>query len=740
MFVREPSDGPTHWTFDGWTKMENEFPFKVEIFKGGNSTPIFSNSETGTVGGIQYKVKWSFPGATSAFSINYDTNTSKHSLTYNGLNIPIDNPDYIEYGNILRAEVEIGAVDAAIMYAFMPIGIQKSSSNDTDNVDILLKTTEGNENTYVGYSTVIYNADGENPRYSTTYPFDITDIAFTDIQIKGTKLYKDNNLIKPAEEYVGDIIDNAIYGTAGTIEIYIPILFTLNRYGLKALNAWDGTRIELDEEQGWILAPRIGAGKKEDDNSFTGAVMGIIRKEDTEDQTGIFAFGHNVRTFFVDANTGRTIFGKGTNGIIVDPNKGSKIYGGGYIPEEHEDSGLLIDLEEPCIKWGNGNFSVDSEGNTIIRGFGEIAGWRLFPTFLASVNYEEGVDSGGIRLDSSEDSIIFGSSNGQIHSGYHENFESELDGFYLSGDGLSIGQYFRVDKQGVIYATDGYIGGYQILVDHGEDGGTLALEHAHNAWKLRSAAMSENDDDRYYAYLTKNKNFIVTNSKDGGHKQDNDVTDECQIGSKKYPWKAGYFKKLKVGDYEHNYCNVVPESVTIVLEDANWQQHQDGYYYQDKVINGVQRLGHEIYHEGSENFNNLVHQQLEIVPTESSRKAAYLCDLRAYSWGDEGNDPDNVRFITRTRPNGSLTFYFLIEDFKDSYIDAPILFGNFDDDISLLTLMWNSPDDDSVFITWKYDMVTIEQYDEETGTWDLIYSKKVKKANKYSDTPLEIYG
>lgn len=385
------------------------------------------------------------------------------------------------------------------------------------------------------------------------------------------------------------------------------------------------------------------------------------------------------------------------------------------------------------------SLSINRDGQMTIGGGGpgdNVGGWRIYPTFLASFNYQEGTDSGGVRLDSANDYIALGSSEGKLFSGMHSEFESILNGFYLSGDGLSIGEGFRVDQFGSIYATEGFIGGYRILTAS-EDGNTLALEHSHNAWKLRSAALSDNDDDRYYAYLTKAKNFIVTNAKDGPHKRENDVTYECQIGSYHYPWGAGYYKKLRVGDDVHNYCDAVPESVIITLADADWEQHQDGYYYQDMVINGVQRIGHEHYQD--DDSNNIVHQQLEIVPTESCTKAAYLCELSAYSWALE-DKPDNVRFMTTTRPQGSMTFYFLIEGFKDAYIDPPILFGNFDDEISLLTLAWNSPDDSSVFITWKYDMVTIEEYDETTRTWDPIYTKKVKKANKYSDTPLEIYG
>ena len=52
--------------------------------------------------------------------------------------------------------------------------------------------------------------------------------------------------------------------------IYIPIHYYFNRYGLAALNDWDGNSIDINEDGGMILSPQVGAGKKNDDNSFTG--------------------------------------------------------------------------------------------------------------------------------------------------------------------------------------------------------------------------------------------------------------------------------------------------------------------------------------------------------------------------------------------------------------------------------------------------------------------------------------
>jgi len=99
----------------------------------------------------------------------------------------------------------------------------------------------------------------------------------------------------------------------------------LNRYGHTALNEWDGNSIDLgDTNGGTILAPQVGAGHKNIDNSFTGVLMGVERipaKGDAqaEEKTGLFGYSHGARSIFLDANTGNATFGKpGAAQITID--------------------------------------------------------------------------------------------------------------------------------------------------------------------------------------------------------------------------------------------------------------------------------------------------------------------------------------------------------------------------------------------------------------------------------------
>ena len=98
-----------------------------------------------------------------------------------------------------------------------------------------------------------------------------------------------------------------VYKNESTIAtIYHPIHMMLSRYGLSALNPWDGNSIEVNDAGTVLLAPQIGAGYKEEDNSFTGMIMGTLREvhtdeqagESLEDKTGLLGFKSGEQTLY----------------------------------------------------------------------------------------------------------------------------------------------------------------------------------------------------------------------------------------------------------------------------------------------------------------------------------------------------------------------------------------------------------------------------------------------------------
>ena len=145
-------------------------------------------------------------------------------------------------------------------------------------------------------------------------------------QVKEYEIY-----VSPIDVYSGEYCNNLVrariysnkndYSLANPVilaEVYIPICLTLNTYGLSSLNAWDGTHIEINEDENYILAPQIGAGYKDSENKFTGIVMGKATTYDKVDSsgntiddtsTGLLGYAHGKQSIWLDAESGKAVFG-----------------------------------------------------------------------------------------------------------------------------------------------------------------------------------------------------------------------------------------------------------------------------------------------------------------------------------------------------------------------------------------------------------------------------------------------
>ena len=285
----------------------------------------------------------------------------------------------------------------------------------------------------------------------------------------------------------------------------------------------------------------MGAGKKDSNNAFTGLLMGQV-KEPSKNVSNIGLLGYNKgeRTVFINSENGSALFGKPGNGqIIIDPNVNrAYLYSSNYwknynsntglptsysnsnINTDEDSGGLLIDLSTPEIKYGNGNFKVNSKGY-LTANKGNIGNWYLYGDYLTSQKNEDAVENSTINarkivlLAKRASKIIEdpykawtgeGLEYGQppnynnkitipagaaIYSGSHDSLapcpfpiqsytsstdnkihyrisgseisDSEYEGFYLGHDGFSIGAKFKVTKTGTLYIGTGAVkfGGIQ---------------------------------------------------------------------------------------------------------------------------------------------------------------------------------------------------------------------------------------------------------------------------------------
>lgn len=271
-----------------------------------------------------------------------------------------------------------------------------------------------------------------------------------------------------------------------------PIILYFNRYEMSNINAWDGNKIETGDGS-YLLAPQVGAGIKENDNSFTGIMMGIKNFSTgagaaSNNQVGMFGYSKGRQSLRLDARTGTSIFGIAgtTEGgqVIIDPDNGGLLYSSNYwtnynkntgtpnnyLASNKSGKGMLLNLKQGHIHLGSAadgkiysgehttlgstkdGFYLSHDGLSIGTGFvvatdgvatatqngGNLGGWRI----KTDVNGEGGFiskDGTGILLDSKSSTIVLGSSTGKIYSGAHTTLgDTSNEGFYLSNQGLSI--------------------------------------------------------------------------------------------------------------------------------------------------------------------------------------------------------------------------------------------------------------------------------------------------------------
>ena len=154
---------------------------------------------------------------------------------------------------------------------------------------------------------------------------------------------------------------NNIYGWSQ------PILITQNNYNFALLNQWDGN-LTLNENNGTILSTMLGAGRKNNQNQFSGVLIGDIQGgtglDSSDEHTGVYGL-HDGELSYALRDDGTATFGKAGHGQIkIDGNSG-EIYSPGF--KLANSSGMLIDLDNGEIDIHDSGYKkvhISPKGNT----------------------------------------------------------------------------------------------------------------------------------------------------------------------------------------------------------------------------------------------------------------------------------------------------------------------------------------------------------------------------------------
>ena len=239
-------------------------------------------------------------------------------------------------------------------------------------IDVCVGALDLAKVSYAAPQYIKYSSSGVNPQYDSeplAFSYDGVD---GKVESLSGFLGIWNNYLTPASHYTGE--NNSVGLLKMSMEnnevdyLLHSVFMYLNPYGNEAINSWDGTTVEIDNNGGTILAPQIGAGTKNTSNQFSGVVMG---KDSTQDKTGLYGYKDGINTFAL-MEDGVATFGQnkqitidGANATITGKNGSNNNDPNNYMTlnlvnsmATNEDN----EFTDDAITVGD-NFNVDYNGN-----------------------------------------------------------------------------------------------------------------------------------------------------------------------------------------------------------------------------------------------------------------------------------------------------------------------------------------------------------------------------------------
>lgn len=440
------------------------------------------------VSSADYTYSWSILGKdkdTKLIDFIGTPTATQAVVAYNGIYNDISEENILLGLSIVEVVVKIGGYKVEALKA-IPVVLTGDYDNSIDWIDFIEYNPAGEE--------PVYNKNASIPKDWQIKSFNTTETDDNPVYFKSNRIrvfesptvYTNKKLTEfnyeldysliPVDKYNNSGKSGNVILNKNETSLLWPVIFWINTYGNESINGWDGVSTVINEKDGYILSPVVGAGEKDDtNNTFTGVLMGTVGyyKGNTLDKsTGLFGYDNGIQTFNIDAKTGNVRLGAPhSGGIEIDSEKSIlSTYDFTEASIERSDEnyytlsggkGSKIDLNSGniytpqfVIKDGNAYFSGNLSGangsfsGKIQASSGSIGGWSIQDGYLqAGTSWGNGY----LKLNGNEGSIEapnFSLSNEGIKAS-----EGNIGGWTIAEDSLQ-GGYTTLNSDGSCFLGD----------------------------------------------------------------------------------------------------------------------------------------------------------------------------------------------------------------------------------------------------------------------------------------------
>ena len=233
---------------------------------------------------------------------------------------------------------------------------------DYEKTKYLLKYSDSSRSEWIDETNVNWQVYDPYPITIEGSPATRTTIGFVSLK----------NILQPATMYFDGENPYGVYcysGSADSKDIYWvqPLVIMQNLYPSPMLNKWDGKEVLINNDEGYILSPVIAAGKKENNNSFSGVMIGAWGKKAADnsvqkDATGVYGFNNGQLTYAFKED-GTAFIGKSNRGRIEFDGNSGVIKSSAW--RTNHQFGMHLDIDEGEM------LLQQPEGYVIIQGLTE---------------------------------------------------------------------------------------------------------------------------------------------------------------------------------------------------------------------------------------------------------------------------------------------------------------------------------------------------------------------------------